>query len=121
MKKTVILGASPNPIRYSYMAAELLKEKEIPFVPVGIKPGEVFGEEILDIREFPEIPDVHTVTLYMSAKNQEPYYDYIRSLKPKRVIFNPGAENKEFAAELEKENIEARNYCNLVMLRTGLF
>ncbi|MEX2512178.1 MAG: CoA-binding protein [Cyclobacteriaceae bacterium] len=120
-KKTVILGASPNPARYAYTAAQMMKENSVDFVPVGIKKGTVFGEEILDLRKRPVIDDVHTVTLYVGPQNQPEWYDYVLSLSPKRVIFNPGTENKEFMELLESNHIQIISACNLVMLSSGQF
>jgi predicted CoA-binding protein len=121
LKKTVIVGASPNQDRYAFQAASLLKRYGHEFVPIGIKRGEVLGQPIQDIRAFPVIPDVDTVTMYVRAELQAPYCDYILSLRPKRIIFNPGAENVEFAERAEKLGIEPIEACTLVMLRTGQF
>ncbi|WP_162340402.1 CoA-binding protein [Cyclobacterium salsum] len=120
-KKTVILGASPNTSRYAYAAARMLRENEVPFVPVGIKKGQVLGEEILNIREKPKIEGVHTLTLYIGPQNQPEWYDYLISLQPERIIFNPGTENPEFYALAKSQGIEVLNACNLVMLSTGQF
>ncbi len=120
-KKTVILGASPNQSRYAYVAAQMLHEKNIPFVPVGIKTGEVFGEKILDLKEKPSIDGVDTVTLYISAKNQPEWYDYILSLKPKRIVFNPGTQNPDLAALAKEDQIETVSACSLVMLSSGQY
>lgn len=120
-KKTVILGASTNPMRYAYTAAEMFAARKIPFVPVGIKKGNIFGQEILDLREKPVVADVHTVTLYLGPQNQKEWYDYILSLKPKRIIFNPGTENQELFDLAKANNIEACRACNLVLLSTGQF
>ncbi|MCB0632278.1 MAG: CoA-binding protein, partial [Lewinella sp.] len=92
-KRTVVLGASTNPARYSHRAVGLLLEKGIEPVPVGIKKGEIEGIPILNGE--PEVEDVHTVTLYLNPERQRPYYDYILGLHPKRIIFNPGTENPE--------------------------
>ena len=121
MKKTLILGASLNPARYSYLAAEILHEYGYPFTPVGLRVGVLFGEEILDIRNKPFVKDVHTVTLYLGPHNQVSYYDYVVSLKPARVIFNPGSENGDFEKLLEMNHIEAIQACTLVMLRSGQY
>lgn len=119
--KTVILGASTNPGRYSYFAAEMFWERKYDFVPVGLKKGELFGKEILDIRKKPHIDNVHTVTLYIGPSNQPEYYDYIVSLKPKRIIFNPGTENPDLMELARKNNIEVWPACNLVLLSTGQY
>jgi predicted CoA-binding protein len=120
-KKTLILGASPNPSRYAHTAAKMLKESNIPFVPVGIKSGETFGEKILDLKEKPAVNDVHTITMYIGPQNQKEWYDYILSLKPQRMIFNPGSENKELMDMADKIGIEILPACTLVMLSTGQF
>lgn len=121
MKKTVIIGASNNPGRYAYVAAKMFSQRSIPFVPLGIKKGQLFGEEILDLRLKPNIEDVHTVTLYLGPDNQVEWYDYILSLNPKRIIFNPGTENWEFMELAKKNGIEVSPACNLVLLSTGQF
>lgn len=121
MKKTVIIGASNNASRYSFVAAKMLSERSIPFVPVGIKKGMIFGEEILDLRLKPAIDDVHTVTLYLGPDNQTEWYDYILDLNPKRIIFNPGTENQKFMKMAKEKGIEVCSACNLVLLSTGQF
>lgn len=120
-KKTVIFGASANPARYSFLAAEMLREHGHEIVPLGIRKGEVSGQEILDIRTFPPIQDVDTVTLYIGASQQSGLYDYVLTLKPRRVIFNPGAENPEFMRALEDAGIQTEEACTLVLLRTGQY
>lgn len=116
--KTVVLGASTNPSRYAYIASNMLKQYGHEVVPVGIKNGEVAGETILDLRLKPNINDVHTITLYLGPQNQPEWYDYILSLKPKRIIFNPGTENSELAQLAHKNEIETENACTLVLLST---
>ena len=118
-KKTVVLGASVNPQRYSYMAVLWLLENDHEVVPVGIKDGEISGIKIN--KGEPELKDVHTVTLYLSAKNQEPYINYILSLNPSRIIFNPGAENPKLKRKAEEKNIETLEACTLTMLSTGYY
>ncbi len=119
--KTLILGATPNPTRYAFMAAEKLSTKGLEFIPIGIKEGEVFGQKILNLRERPEISDVHTVTLYIGAANQGEWIGYILQLNPKRIIFNPGTENKDFASQAKALGIEVIYGCTLVMLGNGLY
>ena len=121
MKKTVIVGASSNPGRYAQLAGRMLREYGHPIIPLGIHEGELFEEPILDIKEKPEIPGVDTITLYVSPKNQEGWYEYLLSLNPKRIIFNPGTENEKFMEMAEAKNIEAVTGCTLVMLRTNQY
>lgn len=119
MKKTVILGASENPSRYSYLAAEKLKKYGHPIVAIGKKQGVVSGTPI--ITEKPDEKDVDTVTLYLNPQNQQAYYDYILSLHPKRIIFNPGTENEELYDLAKKNGIEPMEACTLVLLGTGQY
>ena len=118
-KKTLVLGASENPARYSNMAINRLLSHGHSVVAIGYKKGKVNGVEI--ITEHPEMHDIDTVTLYLNPTNQKPYYDYILSLKPRRVIFNPGTENDELEDKLRKEGIKAQEACTLVMLGTGQY
>ena len=118
-KKTVVLGASDNPARYSYLAVNKLRAFNHPVVAIGKKEGKVADVEV--IKEQPVITDVDTVTLYLNAQNQQQYYDYILSLHPKRIIFNPGAENDELAAIAEQKNIKPMEACTLVLLSTGQY
>ena len=119
MKKTLIIGASPNPTRYAYRAAQMLKAKGHQIVNVGIKKGEVAGVEI----EQPDSihHDIHTITLYIGAPLQASYVDYILQTNPKRVIFNPGTENPALEDKLRENAIEPVEACTLVMLATGQY
>ncbi len=120
MKKTLVMGASTKPDRYAYMAAERLLKHDVEIELLGRRAGEVLGNAIHTEKE--EVgKDVHTVTMYLSEKNQEELEDFISSLKPQRVIFNPGAENPEFQKRLEEEGVEVIEGCTLVMLGTGQF
>ena len=119
MKKTLVIGASPNEQRYSNKAIQRLRAHKIPTVAIGLKEGEVAGVKI-DTGK-PQYADVDTVTLYINPQRQPDYYDYIIGLKPKRVIFNPGTENLEFYAFLEECNIEVLKACTLVMLATNQY
>jgi predicted CoA-binding protein len=121
MKKTIVIGASPKRSRYSNLVCHMLSDAGIGFVPVGITRGEIEGRKILNLRDKPAIDQVHTVTLYLSPKNQLEWYDYMLSLLPKRIIFNPGTENMEFAEMANAKGIETEFACNLVLLRTGQF
>ena len=116
-KKTVVIGASTNPERASYDAVQQLNAKNYPIVAVGLKEGKI-GE--VDIQKgFPKIENVDTITLYVGAKNQPVYYNYIFSLNPKRIIFNPGAENYELVKLAAAKGIETIEACTLTMLAIG--
>ncbi len=118
-KKTVVLGASDNPSRYSYLAIERLTDYQHPVVAIGKKKGKVGDVEIA--AEQSDVDDVDTVTLYLNPTNQKPYYDYILSLSPKRIIFNPGTENSELVKMARERGIEPVYGCTLVMLSTGQY
>ncbi len=118
-KKTVILGATPNPERYAYKAAQMLIKHGHDIVPVGLKKGEVLGHTILNGQ--PEVEAVDTVTLYVAPENQPSLYNYVTALNPKRVIFNPGTENDEFMNLLEAKGIEPVEACTLVLLSTNQY
>lgn len=118
-KKTVVLGASERPDRYSNMAVRRLKESGHPIVAVGLKEGEIVGIPIL--KGHPEVEDVDTVTLYVGPANQIHYYDYILQLQPKRIIMNPGTENAELTKMAEEKGIDVIEACTLVMLSTGQY
>lgn len=119
MKKTLIIGASPDPSRYAYKAAHMLRRFNHDIVNVGIKKGEVAG---IDIERPDEIHhDIDTVTLYIGPALQPQYENYLLETKPKRVIFNPGTENYDLEKLLDQHNIEPVRACTLVLLSTGQY
>lgn len=118
-KKTVVLGASDNPARYSYLAINKLRDHQHPVVAIGRKPGQVADVQIGTDQVAEE--GVDTVTLYLNPTHQQAYYDYILSLHPKRIIFNPGAENAELASLATKNGIQPMEACTLVLLSTGQY
>ncbi|MEZ4859051.1 MAG: CoA-binding protein [Flavobacteriaceae bacterium] len=119
MKKTLVVGASTNPLRYSYVAIQRLVQSKKQVVAIGLRSGMVEGVTI----ETEKLPfrDIDTVTLYIGLKHQPEYYDYIVSLKPSRVIFNPGTENRAFYTLLKEANINVEVACTLVLLSTNQY
>lgn len=118
-KKTVVLGASDNPERYSNLAIKKLRAHGHPVVAIGKRKSTV--EDVPVQQEAVFTPNVDTVTLYLNPNNQKAYYDYIFSLNPKRLIFNPGAENEELEKLAKEKNIRVQEACTLVLLSTGQF
>jgi predicted CoA-binding protein len=118
-KKTLIIGASENPERYANKAFHSLKKHGHEVVMIGNKEGEVDGLPIQ--KGTPIFNDLDTVTLYVNPKNQEAYYDYILSLKPKRIIFNPGTENADFEAMAKQKGIDTIEACTLVLISIHQF
>ncbi|MFT5602559.1 MAG: putative CoA-binding protein [Flavobacteriales bacterium] len=118
-KKTLIIGASTNPDRYSYKAAHALTSKGHDIINYGLKKGEVAGEIIQS--DWDTNWKIDTVTLYIGPKNQPEYFDQIIALKPKRVIFNPGTENPIFYSKLNEAAIHYEEACTLVLLSIGQY
>ncbi|MBU6340804.1 MAG: CoA-binding protein [Bacteroidetes bacterium] len=119
MKKTLVLGANPNPESYAYKAVQRLRERGHLPIPVGIREGYIGDLPILT--QLPHPSDVDTITLYIAPKHQKAYYDYLLELKPKRIIFNPGTENPELETLAAEHQIETLEACTLVMLSIGVF
>ncbi|HBR55721.1 MAG TPA: CoA-binding protein [Flavobacteriaceae bacterium] len=119
MKKTLVLGASLKPNRYSNLAINRLVTYNHPVVAIGLRKGEVAGVEIST--EKVPYKNVDTVTLYLNPSRQQEYYEYIISLQPQRVIFNPGTENPEFYELLRNKNIQVEVACTLVLLGTNQY
>lgn len=119
MGKTVVIGASENTDRYSNRAVRSLVHHNEPVIAVGLRHGKIGEVEILT--GFPKLEDVETVTLYVGPQNQPSWYDYILSLKPKRIIFNPGTENPELEKLCAEAGIETVEACTLVMLSVGTY
>ena len=117
--KNLVIGASENPVRYSNIAIHRLRSHDKETIAIGRRKGRVLDVEIS--KELEKRNDVDTISLYLSPKNQVDYKEYIISLNPRRIIFNPGTENPDWYGDLEKENIEAIEACTLVMLSTGQY
>jgi len=118
-KKTLVLGASDNPARYSFLALHRLRSHGHPVVAIGKKTG-IVGDVQIE-KEKKEWQGVDTVTLYLNPTHQKQYYDYIVSLKPRRIIFNPGAENDELSDLAIKNGIKPIEACTLVLLSTNQY
>jgi predicted CoA-binding protein len=118
-KKTLVLGASDNSSRYSYLAIQRLRSKGHEVVGIGKHTGTVDDVTIETTKQ--PVEELDTVTLYLNPLHQKEYYDYILSLKPKRIIFNPGAENEELKQLALQNNIQPMEACTLVLLSTGQY
>ncbi len=115
---TLVLGASPKHGRYSNIATIMLKEYGYKVYCIGRSKGEIDGTLIST--SWDTIEPIHTVTMYLSSENQEPYKERLFS-GVKRVIFNPGSENYQLMNELQAHNIEVVLDCTLQMLRGGRY
>jgi uncharacterized protein len=118
-KNTLVLGASANPERYSFLAINRLREHDHPVFAIGKRPALVADVQVQV--KTSEIPDLDTVSIYLNKDNQKNYYEYILSQHPRRVIFNPGAENPEFEMTLADKGIKVMEACTLVLLATGQY
>ena len=119
MKKTVVLGASPNPQRYAHRATLELQRHGHEVIPVGLREGTIGKVEIITDR--PMISGVDTITLYVGPKHQDAWIDYILELNPHRVILNPGTENADLINILDENNIKWEEACTLVLLTIGAY
>ena len=118
-KKTLVLGASPKAERYSYKAVKMLLEHGHPVLAIGAREATI---DQVDIETgFPKYQGVHTITLYLSPRNQKNIYDYIIKLQPKRIIFNPGTENQELMSFAQEHGIVVEEACTLVLLSTNQY
>lgn len=118
-KKTLVLGATTKEDRYANRAIKALVNHGHPVLAIGQHQGEVAGIKI-QTKTIPAT-NVDTVTLYLNARNQREYYNYIVETQPKRVIFNPGTENPELYQLLKSNNIGIDVACTLVLLATGQY
>ena len=118
-KNTLVLGASDNSSRYSYVAVQRLRSNGHPVKAIGKHQGIVADVEIETEKQ--PYHAIDTVTLYINPAHQKEYYEYILSLNPKRIIFNPGTENQELEELARTNHIEAVEACTLVLLSTGQY
>lgn len=117
--KTLVIGASPNPERYSYMATNMLQEYGHQVYPFGIKNGMIENTPIQT--NWPTAQNIDTISLYLGPAAQKNYYQAILSLQPRRIIFNPGTENTELEELATKNGIQCQEACTLVLIRTGQY
>ena len=118
-KKTLVVGASENPERYSYLATKLLVAHGHPVACIGLKPGHIDDTPI--VTGEPVFTDIHTITLYVNPSAQHALIPYLVSLNPRRIIFNPGTENEAFTMVAKQKGIETMDACTLVLLNTGQY
>lgn len=121
MKNTLVIGATPKPERYAYQAAEMLLSYGHTVRLLAKRESEALGLTIKASWTDLDLEEIHTITLYLSAKFQSDYYNKILAIKPKRVIFNPGTENPDFYELLNKNNIFYEEACTLVLLRSNQY
>jgi predicted CoA-binding protein len=114
-----VVGASEKPHRYANKAIRKLSRYGHEVIPLAPRPGQVHGIQF--VTGNPPVSDIHTITLYVGPQRQSALHDYLLSLKPKRIIFNPGTENEAFRQKAQEQGIETIENCTLVMLETGMF
>lgn len=119
MKRTLVIGASEKPERYSFKAIRALRSHGHDVVALAPRPGKV--EDVDFETEAKTFEGIDTVTLYVGPQNQQQYMEYVVKLKPRRVIFNPGTENDAFAEKLDEAGIRPETACTLVLLSTGQY
>ena len=119
MQITLVLGASPNQFRFSNKMVKSLVRHNRKVIALGLRAGEIEGVKILSGK--PELKNIHTVSLYIGPKSQPAIYNYILSMLPERIIFNPGTENEEFMKLAREHGIEVVTDCAFVMLQSGKY
>jgi len=117
--KTLVFGASTKPERYSHKAIKMLEEYNHEIAAIGGRQAALGNVEIHT--GHPALNTIHTITMYMGERRQADHEEYLLSLNPKRIIFNPGAENMSLYTKAKAKGIEVVNACTLVMLRTGQY
>ena len=118
-KKTLVIGASDNETRYSNLAVKKLQAYNHPVIALGKKPGHI-GKVQIETEKKP-FDNIDTVTLYLNPSHQKDYYDYIFSLHPKRIVFNPGTENEALVQLAQQKGVSTQEACTLVLLSTGQY
>ena len=119
--RVLVLGASTNEERYSNLAVKRLKKYGHEVIAVGNKKGEIEDIPIIVNPTADSVKPIDTISLYIGPQNQKQWEDFIISVNPKRIIFNPGTENAEFENKLSKLGIEVVEYCTLMLLQSGQF
>ena len=118
--RVAVLGASTKDDRYSFKAVKMLAEHD--HIPIPVHPKGHVVNGITAVKSLDDITEpVDTLTLYVNSKISSLAQESILKLKPRRVIFNPGAENRELAKALNEAGIETIEACTLVMLTTDQF
>jgi uncharacterized protein len=115
-KRTLVLGASPTPVRYAYKAVKRLLSHGHEVIAIGKVESQI--DSVTITKEMVDIPNLHTVTMYLNPEKQEPYLEYIIDLQPQRIIFNPGSYNPKLEKLARAAGIEVLEDCTLVMLDT---
>ncbi len=119
-KNVVVIGATPKSDRYAFLAMQRLQEHGFRAIPVNPAFEEILGERcyasIADVKE-----PIDTVTMYVGAARSTLLTQEIIAARPRRIIFNPGAENPNLADVARAAGIEVVEGCTLVMLGSGMF
>lgn len=118
-KKTVVIGVSAKQDRYSNKAVHLLRKNGFEVIALGFETSKV--ADVFIETDWGKYEDIDTVSLYFNPERQKAYYEYILNLKPRRIIFNPGTENKELEHSAQAQGIQTLEACTLVMLNTGQY
>ncbi len=116
----VVIGASNKPNRYSYKVLKKLLENGHTVFPIHPRLEEIEGLKVFhSLKEISE--KIDTITLYVASDRSTMMQDDIFSISPRRIIFNPGAENTILFKNAQEKGITAMNACTLVMLSTQQF
>ena len=117
--KTLVVGVSLGAQRYANLACRQLRAAGHDVVGLGLRAGDEDGVPVLT--GTPPVDDVDTITLYVNPQRQADLVDYLIGLRPRRVIFNPGAENDAFADRARAAGIAPVVACTLVLLASQAY
>jgi predicted CoA-binding protein len=115
----LVLGATDNTNLTSYSAIKLMMHRGLHVMALGPKKTRIDQIAITD--EPAAIKQADVVSIFLSAKKQRKYYDYILSLKPEKLVFNPGTENPELEFLAQKNQIQIIKGCTIALLANGLW
>ena len=116
----LVLGASDNPARISCLATRFLKNKGFNLFAVSHRKGMIDDITLHDDSELSQAKEVDCITVFLKPERQCKYYDYILSLNPKKIIFNPGSENPELIALATSRSIKIVTGCTIAMFSNNL-
>lgn len=116
----VVLGASPNPSRTSYLAAKVLMQKGYAVTAYGNRTGKIDQLAISDHVPNAVHRQIDAITIFLKPERQKKYYDYILSTNPKSIIFNPGTENPELIKMARNKKINIISCCTIALSAVGM-
>jgi predicted CoA-binding protein len=120
MKTVAIIGASDKPERYAYKAMNALREHGYDVVLVNPFRSHIEGQKCLtSVDEYEG--DIDTVTLYVNPARFHDHIEDVIKASPRRVIMNPGTEDRQHEQVLSDSGIDVQKACTLILLSQNQF